>query len=97
MLWLTAHETEVSAEVAQQWAEGTPEGVDIAGSIKPGEVQADAAPITTYQYETVGGQALRAFWTMHGQRFSAATSTEVGEQNQADMTTTLKLLLASVE
>jgi hypothetical protein len=69
----------------------------VNGTVTASTIKAGDTTINTYTYETLGGSTLEAYFTNKaGKRLLATTSTEVGKQNQTDMVTNLKKVLATV-
>ena len=95
--WLSVDNDENSAAREAAIKAGTSMYREVSGSVKASTVKTGDLTINVYEYETVGGPTLEAYWTSKtGKRFFATTSTEVGKQNQTDMVATLKKALASV-
>ncbi len=70
----------------------------VSGKVTAGTVKSGDLTINTYEYQTVGGPTLEAYWAgKDGKRYFATTSTEVGEENQTEMVANLKKLLATVD
>jgi len=97
-VWLSADQDEASAvrEAAIKNGESAYRVVD--GEVKASTVKAGGLTINTYEYNTVGGVTVEAYWAdKDGKRYYATNSTEVGEANQTEMVATLKKVLASIE
>ncbi|MBX6334512.1 hypothetical protein IRY61_04210 [Candidatus Saccharibacteria bacterium] len=70
----------------------------VDGEVKADTIKAGDITINTYEYNTLGGATLEAYWTdKDGKRYFATNSTEVGEPNQTEMVDVLKKLLKSVK
>lgn len=95
-LWLSTWEQEATAENESSVKSGSPKGAE-AGPVTAGTLKAGAVTINTYEYQTVGGPTLQAFWTVKGKMFYATNSTEVGAQQQTEMVSNLKKLLPTVK
>jgi hypothetical protein len=88
-------------EAAQQREEDIKKGVSqyraVNSEVKASTIEADGIIFNVYEYETLGGATLEAYWTTEeGKRVYATNSTDVGEPNQTEMVATLKKVLASV-
>jgi hypothetical protein len=96
-IWLS-YDTDEAAQARETAIKnGTSEFRVVSGTVKTSTVAAGSLTINVYEYDTTGGPTLEAYWTNKaGQRMSATTSTEVGQQNQTDMVANLKKILASI-
>lgn len=96
-VWFTTGTAEASANSEASVKKGEPTGRTISGKVTAGSITASGRTIRTYEYGTIGGPSLEAFWSNSvGLRFYATTATEVGQTNQQNMVTNLKKMLASV-
>jgi hypothetical protein len=96
-VWLSV-DTDESAKAREDAIKaGSSDYRVVSGEVKAATIKSGDLTINTYEYTTVGGTTLEAYWTgKDGKRYFATNSTEVGEQNQADMVATLKKVLATV-
>jgi hypothetical protein len=94
LLWLSAAAQEISPENEASVKSGSPKCCE-AGPVTSSSLKAGSVTINTYEYQTVGGPALEAYWEIDGKRFYAHNGTELG--NQDAMVTTLKQLLPTVK
>jgi hypothetical protein len=96
-LWLSYDRDEASAAREEAIKNGKSAYRVVRGEVTAGTIQAGDLTINTYEYETLGGPTLEAYWTgADGKRYYATNSTEVGEENQTEMVAALKKLLASI-
>lgn len=96
-VWLTFDQDEASAAREEAIKNGVSAYRVVDGEVKASTIQAGGTTINVYEYNTLGGATLEAYWTgKDGQRMFATNSTEVGEPNQTEMVATLKKLLASI-
>jgi len=96
-LWLSRDVDETSAAREAKIKNGESDYRVVQGEVKASTIKAGSTTINVYEYTTVGGPTLEAYWTnKDGHRLYATNSTEVGEENQTDMVANLKKLLASV-
>ncbi|MEX2014493.1 MAG: prepilin-type N-terminal cleavage/methylation domain-containing protein [Candidatus Saccharimonadales bacterium] len=93
-IWLSTWDQEVSAEDENSVKSGSPKCCE-AGPVTPSSIQAGSIKINAYEYQTVGGPKLQAYWTSNGKRYYATNATEIGNQNS--MVDTLKKLLPTVK
>ncbi len=93
-IWISTWDQEVSAEDENSTKNGTPNCCE-AGPIATSSIQAGSVKINTYEYQTVGGPKLQAYWTNNIKRYYATNATEIG--NQDSMVETLKKLLPTVK
>lgn len=97
-IWLSHDEDEASKAREDSIKKGESSYRQVNSAVKANTIKAGSLTINTYEYDTVGGPTLEAYWTNKaGTRLLATTSTEIGQQNQKDMVANLKKLLASVE
>lgn len=92
-LWISTWDQEATNERENSVKNGSPKGRE-AGSVSPASIKAGEITINTYEYPTVGGPALDAYWDIKGQKYYASNSTEI--RNQEAMVSTLKKLLPTV-
>lgn len=96
-VWLSVDTDEASKAREDAIKKGESAYRYVNSDVKAGTVKSGDLTINTYEYDTVGGPTLEAYWTGEdGKRYFATTSTEVGEENQAEMVANLKKLLATV-
>lgn len=96
-VWLSVDVDETAAAREQAIKNGQSDFRMVDGTVKAGSIKTSGVTVNTYEYKTLGGATLEAYWTNKaGVRLMATTSTEVGEQNQSDMVATLKKVLATV-
>lgn len=96
-IWLSVDTDENSAAREEAIKNGRSAWRVIDGEVKADTIKAGDITINTYEYNTLGGVTLEAYWTdKDGKRYFATNSTEVGEQNQKDMVDMLKKLLSSI-
>ena len=96
-IWLSSDsdETAVAREEGIKKGESMYRQVD--GAVKASTIKAGSLTVSVYEYNTVGGPTLEAYFTNKaGKRIMATTSTEVGQQNQTDMVANLKKVLATI-
>lgn len=93
-IWLSTWDQEVSVEDENSVKSGSPKCCE-AGPVTPSNIQAGSITINAYEYETVGGPKLQAYWTNSGKRYYATNATEIGNQNS--MVDTLKKILPTVK
>lgn len=97
-VWISTWAQEVSAQIENNVKNGKPDGREISGKVSATTISSDGIVINTYEYKTVGGSTLQAFWTnKSGKRYYATNSTEVGDVNQQKMVENLKKILATVK
>ncbi len=97
-LWISVDTDENSAAREAAIKEGRSAYRVVRGEVKASTIDAGDLKINTYEYQTVGGPTLEAYWTnKDGKRYYATNSTEMGEDNQTEMVAALKKLLASIE
>jgi hypothetical protein len=97
-VWLSYDVDETTKAREDAIKQGTSNFRVVNGDVKASTVKADGVTINVYEYETLGGPTLEAYWTNSKNiRFLATTSTEVGEKNQKDMVANLKKVLASLK
>ncbi len=94
LLWLSAATQETSQENEASVKSGSPKCCE-AGPVTSSNLKAGDVTINTYEYQTVGGPALEAYWEIVGKRFYAHNGTELS--NQEAMVTNLKKLLPTVK
>jgi hypothetical protein len=96
-VWIAINTNEASAASEANAKKGTPEGYSVNGKPTVSTITANGITIRTYEYQTVGGPVLLAYWSgKTGTRYFATNSTEVGQTNQQNMVQNLKKILASV-
>jgi len=96
-VWISTDSKESSIENEDSVKNGNPNGRSVNGEITTSAVKSGDLTINTYEYNTVGGKTLQAFWSSgSGKRYYATNSTEVGQTNQQYMVDNLKKILASV-
>lgn len=95
-LWLSTWNQEATAENESSVKNGSPNGRE-AGPITKGTIKAGEVTMNTYEYQTLGGSTLQAFWTANDKMYYATNSTEIGTQQQTDMVSNLKKLLPTVK
>jgi len=96
-VWLSVDTDENSKAREDAIKEGKSAYRVVDGEVKSGTIKAGGLTINTYEYNTLGGPTLEAYWTgTDGKRYFATNSTEVGEANQAEMVAILKKLLATI-
>lgn len=96
-VWLSVDTDENSAAREEAIKNGRSAWRVIDGEVKADTIKAGDITINTYEYNTLGGVTLEAYWTdKDGKRYFATNSTEVGEPNQTEMVDILKKLLKSV-
>lgn len=96
-LWLSYDLDETSKAREDAIKNGESQYRVVSGEVKASTIKSGSLTINTYEYETLGGPTLEAYWTNKaGKRLMATNSTEVGEKNQKEMVANLKKLLASV-
>lgn len=97
-LWISTWEQEINSETENNVKGGKPDGREFGGPLSAGIIDRDDFIINTYEYRTIGGQTLQAFWNdKSGKRYYATNATEVGQENQQKMVENLKKILATVE
>ena len=97
-VWISTWEQEINEETENDVKNGTPNGREFGGSLSAGTIDGNVFVINTYEYNTIGGPTLQAFWSdKNGKRYYATNSTEVGQENQKNMVKNLKLILSTVE
>lgn len=97
-VWISTWAQEVSAQTENNVKNGKPDGREISGSVSTATINSNGVVINTYEYKTIGGSTLQAFWTdKSGKRYYATNSTEVGDANQQKMVENLKKILATVK
>ncbi len=96
-VWLSVDTDEASLARENNIKKGVSAFREVTGEVKASTIKSGSLTINVYEYNTVGGPTLEAYWTNKaGKRFYATNSTEVGQQNQQDMVANLKKLLATV-
>ena len=96
-LWLSYDQDETAQTREDAIKTGESQYRIVSGKVKASTIKSGSLTINTYEYETLGGPTLEAYWTNKaGKRLMATNSTEVGEKNQKEMVANLKKLLASV-
>lgn len=96
-IWLSVDTDETSATREAAIKAGTSTYREVGGKVTASTVKAGNLTINIYEYQTLGGPTLEAYWTNKaGKRFFATNSTEVGQQNQTDMVANLKKILATI-
>lgn len=96
-IWLSADLDETALARENSIKVGESQYREVVGAVKASTIKAGDITINTYEYETLGGSTVEAYWTNKaGKRLFATNSTEVGQQNQTDMVANLKKILASV-
>lgn len=96
-VWLSVDTDENSVARENNIKKGVSAYREVIGAVKASTVKSGNLTINTYEYNTLGGPTVEAYWTNKaGKRFFATNSTEVGQKNQEDMVANLKKLLASV-
>jgi hypothetical protein len=97
-VWLSVDTDENSAAREEAIKNGRSVWRVVDGEVKSGTIKAGDIIINTYEYNTLGGATIEAYWTdKDGKRYYATNSTEVGEPNQTEMVDILKKLLKSVK
>lgn len=98
MLWISSDPNETALANENNTKAGKPSCCEISGPVTASTIKSGSLVINAYQYQTVGGPELEAYWTNSaGKRFVATNSVEVGETNQQNMVANLKLVLATVK
>lgn len=95
-LWLSTWSQEATTENESSVKNGSPNGRE-AGPVTTNTIKASEVIINTYEYQTLGGPTLQAFWTINGKMFYATNSTEIGTKQQTDMVSNLKKLLPTIK
>lgn len=96
-VWLSVDTDEAALSRENDIKNGLSAFRQVLGDVKASAIKSGDLTINTYEYNTVGGPTLEAYWTgKDGKRYYATNSTEVGQQNQQDMVANLKKLLATV-
>lgn len=96
-IWLSVDTDEASKAREDKIKKGESDYRIVKGEVKASTVKSGGVTINVYEYETLGGPTLEAYWTgKDGKRYYATNSTEVGLQNQTDMVTNLKKVLSSL-
>lgn len=97
-IWLSVDTDETAKTREDAIKAGNSDFRMVTGAVKASTIKSGDLTINVYEYATVGGATLEAYWTgKDGKRYFATNSTEVGEQNQKDMVATLKKVLATVK
>lgn len=97
-IWISYSATESAISRENNTKSGNPDDQEISGSVTPSTIKADDTTIKTYEYSTMGGPTLEAYWAdVSGERYWATNSTEVGETNQQNMVANLKLILSTFQ
>jgi len=97
-VWISTWEQEVAAEKESNVKAGNPDGREFGGSLISDKIDRNGFVINTYEYATIGGPTLQAFWSdKNGKRYYATNSTEIGQENQQMMVENLKLILSTVD
>jgi hypothetical protein len=96
-IWLSNDVTEASKAREAAIKAGSSAFRVVNGDVKASTIKAGSLTINVYEYATVGGPTLEAYFeNKAGHRIMATTSTEVGDKNQKDMVANLKKVLASI-
>jgi type II secretory pathway pseudopilin PulG len=96
-IWFSTESVEASLQQEEGIKSGSSSNRQVSGPVAISTIKSGSITIDTYEYETVGGPTLQAFWEdSANKRFYATNSTEVGEKNQKDMVANLKKILATV-
>ena len=96
-VWLSVDTDEAALSRENDIKNGLSAFRQVLSDVKASTIKSGDLTINTYEYNTVGGPTLEAYWTSKdGKRYYATNSTEVGQQNQQDMVANLKKLLATV-
>jgi hypothetical protein len=96
-IWLSVDTDEAAQAREDAIKKGESMYRTVAGEVKASTIKSGDLTINVYEYQTVGGPTLEAYWTgKDGKRYYATNSTEIGEDNQTEMVATLKKVLASV-
>jgi hypothetical protein len=97
-VWIAVGSDEASVENENSIKAGNPKGVSVNGEIAASTIKSGELAITIYEYDTVGGKVLQAFWSgKSGTRYYATNATEVGQTNQQNMVNNLKKILATIK
>lgn len=97
-IWISYSATESAVSKENNTKSGNPDGREISGSVTPSTIKAGNITINTYEYSTVGGLTLEAYWaSASGKRYWATNSTEIGTVNQQNMVANLKLILSTFQ
>ncbi len=97
-IWISTWEQEINAETENNVKNGNPDGREFGGSLSTKTIDRGSFIINTYEYETIGGVTIQAFWTdKSGKRYYATNSTEVGQENQKNMVENLRKILSTVK
>ena len=97
-VWISTWEQEVGVEKENNVKNGKPDGREIFGSVSASVINNNGIMINVYEYKTVGGATLEAFWVdKSGKKYYATNSTEVGETNQQKMVENLKEILSTIK
>lgn len=97
-VWISTWEQEINEETENNMKNSIPDGREFGGPLSAGTIDRNDFVINTYEYNTIGGPTLEAFWSnKNGKRYYATNSTEVDQENQKNMVKNLKLILSTVE
>lgn len=97
-VWISTWEQEINEETENNVKNGTPDGREFRGSLSAGAIDINGFMINIYEYNTIGGPTLQAFWSdKNGKRYYATNATEVSQENQKNMVKNLKLILFTVK
>jgi hypothetical protein len=96
-LWFSILDKNVFVEKEKNIKNDRPDGREIFTSVLATTIDTGEVIINIYEYETVGGLTLQAFWSdKFGNNYYATNSTEVGEENQKNMVENLKKILSTI-
>lgn len=96
-VWISNWEEEINETTENNVKNGNPTGREFGGFLSSGIIDRGIFTINTYEYVTMGGPTLEAFWSdKFGKRYYATNTTEAGQKNQQNMVKNLKLILSSV-
>ncbi len=97
-VWISTWTQDVSAQTENNVKSGKPDGRAIMRPVTATTIDSNVVIINIYEYETIGGPALQAFWIdKSGKKYYATNSTEVGKENQQNMVVNLKKILYTVK
>ncbi|OGH58653.1 MAG: hypothetical protein A2725_03060 [Candidatus Magasanikbacteria bacterium RIFCSPHIGHO2_01_FULL_33_34] len=97
-IWISTWEKEITADTENNVKIGKPDGIEFGGGLFISAININGFIINTYEYNTLGGKILQAFWNdKSGKRYYATNSTEVGQENQQKMVENLKKILTTFE
>lgn len=96
-MWLSADTVEAAAEREAAIKQGESSIRQISGTVTASTIMTGSRTINTYEYQTIGGATIEAYWTgKDGRRYFATTPTELGEPRQTDSVKMLKQVLPTL-